>query len=138
MRFSCFIELTGDGILTMIIESTKGTFLPPVLAEGSRDRLVALVIPQAGNLRFSPPSSHLTQDLFSLSSLFSRYEADRSFLPSSCCIPELVCFFGICQECSPRALMIPTYAFAAYGPCSCPWSGVPSAAYTDVRRQALP
>ncbi|MED6125691.1 hypothetical protein PIB30_071007, partial [Stylosanthes scabra] len=31
------------------------------------DRLVALVIPQAGNLRFSPPSSHLTQDLFFLS-----------------------------------------------------------------------
>ncbi|MED6107191.1 hypothetical protein PIB30_011761 [Stylosanthes scabra] len=28
------------------------------------DRLVALVIPQAGNLRFSPPSSYTTQDFF--------------------------------------------------------------------------
>ncbi|MED6126241.1 hypothetical protein PIB30_076399, partial [Stylosanthes scabra] len=32
---ACFIELAGNGILTMIIESTKGTFMPPVLAEGT-------------------------------------------------------------------------------------------------------
>ncbi|MED6189543.1 hypothetical protein PIB30_096972, partial [Stylosanthes scabra] len=102
------------------------------------DRLVALVIPQAGNLRFSPPSSHHTQDLFSLSSLFSRLEAYCSFLPSSCCIPEFVSFFGICWECSPRTFTIPAYANAAYGPCSCPWSGVPSTVYTDVRCQAIP
>ncbi|MED6183885.1 hypothetical protein PIB30_042040 [Stylosanthes scabra] len=31
----CQTELAGDGILTMIIESTKGTFMPPVLAEGT-------------------------------------------------------------------------------------------------------
>ncbi|MED6108114.1 hypothetical protein PIB30_020384 [Stylosanthes scabra] len=35
MRFSCFIELAGDGIVTMIFESTKGTFMAPVLAEGT-------------------------------------------------------------------------------------------------------
>ncbi|MED6122538.1 hypothetical protein PIB30_040694 [Stylosanthes scabra] len=31
----CQTELAGDGILTMIIESTKGIFMPPVLAEGT-------------------------------------------------------------------------------------------------------
>ncbi|MED6153692.1 hypothetical protein PIB30_104554, partial [Stylosanthes scabra] len=34
------------------------------------DRLVALVIPRAGNLRFSPPSSYTTQDLLSPLSFF--------------------------------------------------------------------
>ncbi|MED6148352.1 hypothetical protein PIB30_052490 [Stylosanthes scabra] len=36
----------------------------PAFREGMHhiDRLVALVIPQAGNLRFLPPSSYLTQE----------------------------------------------------------------------------
>ncbi|MED6195576.1 hypothetical protein PIB30_039180 [Stylosanthes scabra] len=40
----------------------------PALETGMHhiDRLVAIVIPQAGNLRFSPPSSYTTQDFFSL------------------------------------------------------------------------
>ncbi|MED6124750.1 hypothetical protein PIB30_061877 [Stylosanthes scabra] len=104
------LSFAGDGILTMTIESTKGTFVPPVLAEGTwlkpttfdsgepylglilsnrrvrevnrhmsswpafrnrHDRLVALVIPQAGNLRFSPSSSYTKQDLFSPLSSFT-------------------------------------------------------------------
>ncbi|MED6137690.1 hypothetical protein PIB30_067292 [Stylosanthes scabra] len=44
------------------------------------DRLVVLVIPQAGNLRFSPPSSYTTQDLFFLLSLL-RDEAYCTFSP---------------------------------------------------------
>ncbi|MED6125116.1 hypothetical protein PIB30_065600 [Stylosanthes scabra] len=45
----------------------------PALGTGMHhiDRLVALVIPQVGNLRFSPPSSYTTQDLFSLLSFFT-------------------------------------------------------------------
>ncbi|MED6122189.1 hypothetical protein PIB30_037436 [Stylosanthes scabra] len=48
------------------------------------DRLVALVIPQAGNLRFSPPSSYTTQDFFSLLSLLHD-ETYRTVLPTSGC-----------------------------------------------------
>ncbi|MED6156318.1 hypothetical protein PIB30_013350 [Stylosanthes scabra] len=53
MLYRAFV---GDGILTMIIESTMDTFMPPILAEGTW---------------FSPPSSYTTQDLFSPLSFFT-------------------------------------------------------------------
>ncbi|MED6175757.1 hypothetical protein PIB30_081360 [Stylosanthes scabra] len=59
--------------------------LRPTVQRNEPDRLVALVIPQAGNLRFSPPSSHLTQDpsSLSLSSLVRRPIAPFSPRPTA-------------------------------------------------------
>ncbi|MED6149939.1 hypothetical protein PIB30_067369 [Stylosanthes scabra] len=50
-------------------------------------------------------------------------------------VRELVCFFRICRECSPRALAIPTYALATDGSCPCSRSGVlvPCTPMCDVR-----
>ncbi|MED6131675.1 hypothetical protein PIB30_011828 [Stylosanthes scabra] len=51
------------------------------------DRLVALVIPQAGNLRFSPPSSYTTQD-YSLSYLSCAMRPVVPFSPRPAASPS--------------------------------------------------
>ncbi|MED6109617.1 hypothetical protein PIB30_035401 [Stylosanthes scabra] len=78
------------------------------------DRLAALVIPQVGNLRFSPPSSYTTQDSFSLLSLL-RDEAYRTVLPMSGCFSQLVDVLWFYWWCAPGALTLTSYALTTNG-----------------------
>ncbi|MED6171115.1 hypothetical protein PIB30_037677 [Stylosanthes scabra] len=98
------------------------------------DRLVALVIPQAGNLRFSPPSSYTTQDLFFLLSLL-RDEAYCTFLPTSGCFPQFIDLFRFCRQYPPGALTLTSYAIATDGsaPTLGPMYPVPRTPMCDAR-----
>ncbi|MED6213294.1 hypothetical protein PIB30_091802 [Stylosanthes scabra] len=98
------------------------------------DRLVALVIPQAGNLRFSPPSSYTTQDLFFLLSLL-RDEAYCTFLPTPGCFAQFLDLFRFYRQYPPGALTLTSYAITTDGSGSGP--GVPCSAYPYVRCTAL-
>ncbi|MED6149981.1 hypothetical protein PIB30_067783 [Stylosanthes scabra] len=99
------------------------------------DRLVALVIPQAGNLRFSPPSSYTTQDLFFLLSLL-RDEAYRTFLPTSGRLSQFLDLFRFYWQYPPGALTLTSYAPANDGSGSGFGPGVPCSAspMCDARR----
>ncbi|MED6158596.1 hypothetical protein PIB30_034228 [Stylosanthes scabra] len=68
-----------------------------------KDRLVALVIPQAGNLRFSPPSSYTTHAGSLLSSNFLHNETDCTLLPMTGCIPQFIDISGSVGSVPPHS-----------------------------------
>ncbi|MED6145993.1 hypothetical protein PIB30_030331 [Stylosanthes scabra] len=111
------LSFAGDGILTMIIESSK-----------------ALVIPQAGNLRFSPPSSYTTQNLFF--PLFLHDETNCTLLSTTGCIPSSSTSSGSVgsvhreRPCSPRTPLPPM----APAPVPGPVYSVPHTPMCDARR----
>ncbi|MED6151296.1 hypothetical protein PIB30_081181 [Stylosanthes scabra] len=95
----------GDGILTMIIESTKGTFMPPVLAEGTWLKPTTF---DSGE----PYMGLILRSL--LSSNFLHDETDCTLLPTIGCIPQFIDLSGYVGSVHRECSRSPRYAIATY------------------------
>ncbi|MED6185171.1 hypothetical protein PIB30_054471 [Stylosanthes scabra] len=117
-----------DGVFMGLVYPSLGCY-----GDSSSKLCLAVSLKRAFGVYSLAITRDLQEDLFSL---FSRHEADCSFLPSSCCIPGFVSFFGIRGECSPRTFAIPAYASATYGPAPVPGPvyPVPRTPMCDARR----
>ncbi|MED6158492.1 hypothetical protein PIB30_033225 [Stylosanthes scabra] len=143
-RCDGYVAFAGDGILTMITESTKGTFMPPVLAEGtwlkpttfdSGEPYLGLILSNRRVRKvLTPFFLHYVGSL--LSSIFLHDETDCTLLPTTGCIPQFIDLFGICWQCSLGTLAFTSYVIATDGSGSGFGPGVPCAAHPmcDVRR----